>query len=152
LIATGFQRLALLEGYRRVSGSTFGGVTTYSSNINYRAFNAVKSLTYGNSKTLSVGYNNRLVVSSYEVPGVVKKSYQRNNDSSLQFTQDQLTTNSKFDRKYTYDHLGRVSTALSGAEARGGSATNDRPYNETISYDRRNHRASQQDRKLTKRF
>jgi YD repeat-containing protein len=122
-----------------VTGSGFAGISTYASNIQYRAFDTVKSMTYGNSKTLAVGYNSRLAVSTYEVPGILKKSYQRNNDSSLQFTQDQLISNSKFDRKYTYDHLGRVSIALSGAEARGGSATDDRPYNETFTYDAMDH-------------
>lgn len=69
----------------------------------------------------------------------MKKSYQRNADTALHFVQDQLTSNSKFDRAYTYDHLGRVVTALSGAEARGEGATNDRPYKETFSYDAMDH-------------
>ena len=118
-----------------VTGTSFGGVTTYASNPQFRAWGALKTLAYGNSKTLAVDYNNRLLPMSYEVPGVLKKSYQRNNDGSVQFTQDQLTTNSKFDRSYTYDHVGRVTTALTGQEARGGAATNDRPYNESLTYD-----------------
>jgi hypothetical protein len=69
------------------------------------------------------------------VPGVLKKSCQRKADSSIQFTQDQLTTNSKFDRSSTCDHVGRVATALTGQEARGGGATDDRPYNEALTYD-----------------
>jgi hypothetical protein len=44
------------------------------------------------------------------------------------FTQDQLTSNSKFDRLYLYDHRGRITTALTGAEARGQGPTNHRPY------------------------
>lgn len=118
-----------------VTGTSFGDVTTYASNPQYRAWGALKSLTYGNSKTLSMGYDNRMLPTSYEVPGVLKKSYQRNNDGSVQFTQDQLTANSKFDRSYSYDHVGRVTTALTGQEARGGAATNDRPYNESLTYD-----------------
>ncbi len=120
----------------------FAGVSTYASNFQYRAFDAVKGLTYGNSKTLSVSYDNRLQASSFEVPGILKKSYQRNNDSSLQFTQDQLIANSKFDRSYSYDYLGRVSTALSGAEARGQGTTDDRPYNEAFTYDAMDHMTS----------
>jgi YD repeat-containing protein len=118
-----------------VTGTSFGGVTTYASNMQYRAFNGLKSLSYGNSKTLSVGYDDRIAVANYEVPGVLKKGYQRNDDGNVQFIQDQLTTNSKFDRSYAYDNMGRVLTALTGAEARGGGATDDRPYNETVSYD-----------------
>lgn len=128
--------------FSSVTGTSFGGVTTYASNPQYRAWGALKSLTCGNSKNLSIGYNNRLMPSSYEVPGVLKKSYQRNNDGSIQFTQDQLTTNSKFDRSYTYDHVGRVMTALTGAEARGGGPTDDRPYNEALSYDSFGHLTS----------
>src|SRR5689334_10320749 len=69
----------------------------------------------------------------------MKKSYQYYADNRLRFTQDQLVTNSKFDRSYTYDHLGRVSTALTGQEARGGATTNDRPYNENMGYDEMGH-------------
>jgi hypothetical protein len=87
--------------------------------LQYRAWGALKSLTYGNSKTLAMGYNSNLSVSTYEVAGVMKKAYQYYDDGKLKFTQDQLTTNSKFDRLYNYDHLGRITTALSGAEARG---------------------------------
>jgi YD repeat-containing protein len=132
----GYDSAGLLSS---VTGTSFGGVTTYASNPEYRAWGALKSLVYGNSKTLSIGYNNRLMPSSYEVPGILKKSYQRNNDGSIQFTQDQLVTNSKFDRSYTYDHMGRVSTALTGAEARGGGPTNDRPYKDSLAYDALGH-------------
>ena len=65
----------------------------------------------------------------------MKKAYQYYDDGKLKFTQDQLVTDSKYDRFYTYDHLGRTVTALSGAEARGGGPTDDRPYKETITYD-----------------
>jgi hypothetical protein len=70
---------------------------------------------------------------------VIKKSYQYYDDATLKFTQDQLTINSKFDRKYEYDHVGRVIKGLSGQEARGGGTTSDRPYNETHTYDEFNH-------------
>jgi YD repeat-containing protein len=123
----------------QVTGSTFGGVTGYVSNLTYRAWGGLKSLSYSNSKTLSMTYNARLEPSTYEVPGVIKKSYQYYDDESLKFTQDQLTTNSKFDRKYEYDHLGRLVKGLSGQEARGGATTSDRPYNETHVYDEFNH-------------
>jgi hypothetical protein len=68
----------------------------------------------------------------------MKKGYQYYDDGRLKFTQDQLVTNSKFDRLYKYDHVGRITSALSGAEARGGT-TDDRPYNETLSYDAMDH-------------
>jgi YD repeat-containing protein len=126
----------------QVTGSGFGGVTWYVSTLTYRAWGGLKSLNYFNSKTLSLTYNARLQPSTYEVPGVIKKSYQYYDDASLNFTQDQLTTNSKFDRKYEYDHAGRITKGLSGQEARGGATTSDRPYNETHLYDEFNHLTS----------
>jgi YD repeat-containing protein len=122
-----------------VTGANFASVTSYASNLQYRAWGALKSLTYGNSKTLAVGYYQNLNVSTYEIPGVMKKAYQYYDDGRLKFTQDQFTTNSKFDRLYNYDHVGRITTALSGAEARGQGPTNDRPYNQTMAYDALGH-------------
>jgi YD repeat-containing protein len=110
-------------------------LSSYATNLQYRATDALKSLTYSNSKTLTVGYNANLQVSTYEIPGLMKKSYQYYDDGQLKFTQDQLTTNSKFDRLEQYDHTGRQTKALTGQEARGGAATDDRPYNETMSFD-----------------
>lgn len=122
-----------------INGANFASVTTYASNLQYRAWGALKSLTYGNSKTLALGYDVNQNVSSYEIPGLMKKSYQYYDDGRLKSTQDQLTTNSKFDRLYKYDHVGRAATALSGAEARGQGPTNDRPYNESMAYDAMGH-------------
>jgi YD repeat-containing protein len=124
---------------REVSGTPFGGVSSYASNVDYRAWGALKSLSYGNTKTLAVSYNGALQVSNYEVPGLLKKSYQYNDDGTVKFTQDQLTANSKFDRSYEYDHVGRMTKALTGAEARGQGTTDDRPYHETLAYDQMNH-------------
>jgi YD repeat-containing protein len=125
-----------------VTGSNFASVSTYASGVQYRAWGGVKSLTYGNSKTMSLTYDAKLNVATYEVPGVMKKSYQYYNDGRLKFTQDQLTANSKFDRLYRYDHLGRNTIALSGLEAREQGTTNDRPYNETMAYDAFGHLTS----------
>jgi YD repeat-containing protein len=122
-----------------VTGSNFASVTSYASNLQYRAWGALESLTYGNSKTLVLGYDQNLRVSTYEIPGLMKKNYQYYDDGRLKFSQDQLFTNSKFDRLYKYDHVGRTTIALSGAEARGEGPTDDRPYNETMVYDAMGH-------------
>ena len=125
-----------------VTGANFASVSSYASNLEYRASGALKSLTYGNSNTLAVGYDVNLRVSSYAIPGVMEKGYEYYNDGRLKFTHDQLVTNSKFDRLYQHDHTGRVVKALSGDEARGGPASNDRPYNETLTYDALGHLTS----------
>jgi YD repeat-containing protein len=118
-----------------VTGANFASVSTYASGLQYRAWGGLKSLNHGNSKTLSLTYDANLNVSTYEIPGLMKKSYEYYNDGRLKFTQDQLTTNSKFDRLYKHDYVGRITSALSGAEARGQGPTDDRPYNETMAYD-----------------
>jgi hypothetical protein len=69
----------------------------------------------------------------------MKKSYQYYDDGRLKFTQDEIATNSKFDRLYKYDHVGRITTGLSGAEARGQGPTDDRPYKETMAHDAMGH-------------
>jgi hypothetical protein len=79
---------------------------------------------------------------TYEILGVMKKSYEYYNDGRLKFTEDQLVTNSKFDRLYRYDHVGQINIALSGQEAREQDTTNDRPYNETTTYDAFGHLTS----------
>ncbi|HEY6803887.1 MAG TPA: hypothetical protein VI306_09940 [Pyrinomonadaceae bacterium] len=125
-----------------VSGSNFGGVSEYAKNVKYRASGALASLTYGNLQTLSVGYDANLAPTSVEIPSVLKRSIQYYDDHRIRYVQDQLTTNSKFDRYNQYDHYGRVTKALSGAEARFQGTTNDRPYNEDMVYDEFDHLTS----------
>jgi YD repeat-containing protein len=122
-----------------ITGANFASISSYASGLQYRAWGAVKALTYGNSNTLAMSYDVSLRASSYEIPALMKKSYQYYNDGKLKFVQDQLLTNSKFDRLYTYDHVGHTTTALTGQEARVGATTNDRPYNENMAYDPMGH-------------
>jgi YD repeat-containing protein len=116
-----------------VTGSAFAGITTYASGLQYRAWGALKHLSYGNSKTLDAGYNPRLQASSFAIPGVMSKTYDYFADGQLRFSSEAL--NHRFDRSYAYDHAARITQALSGAEARGEPTTNDRPYKQTFTYD-----------------
>ncbi len=120
-----------------VTGSPFGGVTAYASNSKYRAWGGIKELTYGNAKTLNANYNSRMQAASYLIPGVLSKTYDYHADGSLRFSSDLL--GHKFDRSYGYNHEARITKALSGAEARGEPTTNDRPYNQTLTYDGMGH-------------
>ncbi len=115
-----------------ITGTSFGGVTQYASNIQYRAWNALKHLNYGNSRTLDASFNAKLQASSFNVSGVMSKTYAYHSDGSLRFSSDLL--NHKFDRSYGYDHVARMKEAFSGAEARGEPATNDRPYRMAMVY------------------
>jgi YD repeat-containing protein len=120
-----------------VIGSAFGTVTTYASDAQYRAWGGLKHLSYGDSKTLDATYNSRLQAASFSIPGVMSKTYDYSADGQLRFSSDLL--NHKFDRSYSHDHLGRLTAAFSGAEARGEAASNDRPYKQTFAYDGFNH-------------
>jgi YD repeat-containing protein len=116
-----------------VTGSGFASISTYASNIHYRASGQLRTMSYGNNRTLSINYNSRLQPSHYDVSGVIALDYQRYDDGRLKFADDLM--NPVFDRSYQYDQVGRVTTALSGAEARGEGTTSNRPYNQAFSYD-----------------
>jgi hypothetical protein len=62
-----------------VTGSGYGGVSTYASNIRYRAWSGLKSTSYGDSRALSVSYDNRLRPTHWSIPGVMQWSYAYNN-------------------------------------------------------------------------
>jgi YD repeat-containing protein len=124
--------------------------TNYSAgiinNIAYRAWGAPKQITYGNSRIASTTYNSRMQASHFEVPSVgalpsvMSIDYQYNADGRIEYSHNILDP--RFDRSYEYDHATRITTALSGAEARGEPATTDRPYNETFDHDAFDHLTS----------
>jgi YD repeat-containing protein len=110
-------------------------VTQLSNNYHYRAWGAIKDEAYGNGKTLTMAYNARLQAASYNVPGVLGGEYQYNPDGTLKFMHDlDLTRNGKFDRSYSYDHVGRLYEAKTGKEARGDNGA-EGPYRHTYYYD-----------------
>jgi YD repeat-containing protein len=48
-----------------VSGSGYATVSSYASNLSYRAFGGLKSQTFGDTLTQTVGYDNRLRVKDW---------------------------------------------------------------------------------------
>ncbi|MDQ3803369.1 MAG: PA14 domain-containing protein, partial [Acidobacteriota bacterium] len=125
------------------AGTLYGGVNNYAAGVRYRAWGALKELTYGNGRTLALQYNERLQVSHYEVPGVAAMEFQyrtpngtaNDNDGRAKFMRDLMATGSRFDRAYTYDAVGRLTKAVTGPEARGGADTGERPFRQTYAYD-----------------
>ena len=112
-------------------------VTSFASNIAYRAAGSVKQMTYGNGLQLSLSYNSRLQLTQFQLSNFASSAnmvsnYDYYNDGKIKYVG--RPNNNVFDRAFTYDHAGRMKEALTGAEARGGS-TPDGPYRETYSYD-----------------
>ena len=116
------------------------------SDLQYRASGALKHAEYGDGAELNLSYNNRQLLTRYELnnlmdtatyPQTVATMGSQNQyyaDGRLQYAQD--LRNGNFDRDYSYDHAGRTSEATSGREARGETPSSpvDSPYKQTLSY------------------
>jgi hypothetical protein len=132
------------------SGVLYADVSNYVSAIQYRAWGALKAWSYGNTRSLSLQYNARLQLTRYEVPGVTGSEYEyitsqsgvNDNDGRVKFVRDLTISNSKFDRAYAYDHVGRISQAVSGPAARGEADVNNRPFKQSNTYDQWNNLTS----------
>jgi RHS repeat-associated protein len=125
-----------------VTGAGAVSASTYASNLAYRATNRIKSLVYGNSRTLSVNYDNRLRPSQWNVSGVLGSNYNYDyfGEKSGRVTYAQNLYDSTLDHSYDYDQVGRLAAAYTGSEARahigqGQWGTQDGPYAESYSYD-----------------
>jgi len=103
------------------------GASQYLSSTQYRAWGGVKALTYGNSTTLSLSYNNRTQLTHYSVGGVRSYAsasiqpeggdFQYYADGRVKFASDLRTDATAYglhDRAYSYDHAARLKEAYSG--------------------------------------
>jgi YD repeat-containing protein len=134
--------------------STGLGVTApLVSNAQYRAWGALKSADYGDTTGVTMGYDNRGLPTQYSLSGVkdADTGQARPEGSNIQYYADgrvkfagdfqsDAQTGGIQDRAYSYDHVGWLLTALSGAEARDlvggtGSGVGDGPYKQTYAYD-----------------
>ena len=121
----------------KVTGTGFN-TAEYISQIDYRAWGGRKRILYGNNLNVKFTYNPRLNISRYEgLEGTTVKmgaEYQFHADGKIRFSDD--LTDPKLDRSYTYDNVGRLSQARSGAEAQTPpTTTNDRPYSQVYEHD-----------------
>ena len=132
-------------------------VSSFASNIAYRASGARKSMTYGNTTSEQTTYNARLqpatytlsnmnyqntnVCCSYPTYSTMTWNYGYYNDGSLEHAWD--STNEWFDRAYKYDHAARLKEASTFRRSRGLSpypAINyPDPYFQSVTYDAFNH-------------
>ncbi|MCI0352141.1 MAG: hypothetical protein L0Z53_22200, partial [Acidobacteriales bacterium] len=125
-----------------ITGSGFGSVSQFLSNVRYRAWGTLKGETYGNGFTQSATYNTRLQMTSFEVrkPGgelQMSTTTQFYDDGLVKFSDNAL--DERFDRGFAYDHAARPMEAYSGSEARdfvnntsSGAATG--PYRQSYQF------------------
>jgi YD repeat-containing protein len=114
------------------SDSLYANVSNYASNFQYRAWGGLKAMTDGTSHTTSALYNQRLQPTHFEISGsTVSQDYNYFNDGRMSFVHNTIDAN--FDRAYSFDHAGRVTSATTGGAAR--QDTGDVPYYETFAYD-----------------
>ncbi len=124
-----------------VTGNGYGGVSTYASDIRYRAWSGLKSVSYGDTRALSVSYDNRLRPTQWNIPGVMGWYYSYNNfnENTGRVTYAQNLNDPTLDRSYDYDHVGRLIETRTGSEARGHllgqGGTQDGPYAHSYRYD-----------------
>jgi len=104
-----------------ITGSGFASVSTYATGIKFRAFGAVKEMTYGSSDSSVVSYtfNDRLKPESYQATSSVlgssfvrKANYEYFADGRAKAVDNVL--DGTFDQEYSYDHMGRIKGSTSG--------------------------------------
>ena len=126
-------------------------VGTLGYGMTYRAFGAVKSMTFGDHQSLSTSYDNRMRPTSWDVANVLGFSYTYYGGNSFGGSNQvnyarNLSSNggrdSTLDRSYEYDQVGALLFAHSGAEARAAFGidgtqwgTMDGPYSLGFDYD-----------------
>jgi YD repeat-containing protein len=114
----------------------------FITNIKARAWGSSGEIIYGNGLKATFNYNNRLQTEHFQLAtsgGTNRLSldYEYHDDGRIRYSQNLL--DAPLDRSFEYDHVGRLTKALSGAEARGEPATTNRPYKETATYDEFDH-------------
>jgi len=124
----------------RVTGVT--GEVNYATGLTYRAFGAIKGMNYGDGKSLSTAYDNRMRPTKWDVSNVLGYNYNYDylNEHTGRVTYAGSIYDATLDRSYEYDNVGRLAISHSGAEARahainGQWGTMDGPYSQGYDYD-----------------
>lgn len=102
------------------STSTQVPISSFMSNAVYRAWNDLKQMSTGGSSQTSFSYDQNLQPTSYNLTAGNSSytwNYHYYADGSTRSVSD--TANNQFDKAFSYDHVGRMSEAYSGREARG---------------------------------
>jgi len=95
----------------------YAGVSSYVNRLSYRAF-GLKQMSYGNGRTLSLQYDNRMRLTQWSIPSVLRLQYQYGWEKTGRLEFARNLDDETLDCVYTYDHVGRLFEARSGNEAR----------------------------------
>jgi YD repeat-containing protein len=148
-VTYGYDSAGQLTG---VTGSSFAGVTSYASNIEYRAWGGPKSIKYGDTPTAATTtYDARMrpyeytlnVPATNATPGTsMRERFEYYADGKLKQMTDlddrsvnflgEPPADRRFSRRFTYDNAGRIASA-NGVNASG----NDYylPFRQSYTYD-----------------
>jgi YD repeat-containing protein len=113
-----------------VESSNLGATGPLAHDMKYRASGALNAMSYGNGTGLSLSYNSRGLVTHYGVSGVTQdgqygalahgSDFDYYADGRVKYASDLFTdalSTKLHDRAYSYDHVGRLQEAYSGADA-----------------------------------
>ncbi|HKV35769.1 MAG TPA: LamG-like jellyroll fold domain-containing protein [Pyrinomonadaceae bacterium] len=128
---------------KAITGSSYGGVTSYVTDVDYRAWGAAKSATFVSSNW-TTAYNARQLPTQYRLTqnstgtSIIRENYTYYGDGQIATLTDLDDTGGisppstlRFlSRAYSYDHVGRV------INGHGTGTANQRvPFNQSYSYD-----------------
>jgi YD repeat-containing protein len=103
-------------------GGSYGGVTSYVSNVQYRAWGAVKSASFGNGSSETITYDTKLQPSGIRLTNggtsLLREDYSYFSDGRLSHITDLDDTGGTnppdtvrfMSRTFAYDHVGRVAS------------------------------------------
>lgn len=94
------------------TGANYAGVSTYASDLKYRAWGALKQMTYGNGLQLSTQYDNRMRLTRWDVTGKLgyQYSYTHFAENSFRVTYAHNLYDATLHRSYDYDHAVACSS------------------------------------------
>ncbi|MHB8844940.1 MAG: RHS repeat-associated core domain-containing protein [Nitrospirota bacterium] len=93
--------------------SVLNSAANLASNITYKPFGGMASLTYGNGLAGTIGYDNQYRITAITATGVMNLSYPTyDNNGNIQAIND--TLDSTKNKSFTYDALDRLWTASTG--------------------------------------
>lgn len=139
LVNYGYDKIGRLTG---ATGAAGANPSVYAGSMTYRAFGAIKSMSYGDGRGLSTTYDTRMRATKWDVSNVLgyNYSYDYLNEHTGRVSYAGSIYDATLDRSYEYDNVGRLAISHSGTEARahvgiGQWGTMDGPYSQGYDYD-----------------